>query len=49
MDVGREEDAVVSTVRLEVKPLNLAVVAISALLLAILVGYLFLENFAYRY
>jgi len=49
MNVGREEGVVVSTVRLEVKLLNLAVIAVGSLLLVTLLGYVFLENFAYRY
>ena len=48
LNVGREDGAVVSTLRLEVKLLNLTVMAVSAALLAILVGYVFFENFAYR-
>ncbi|HZY57285.1 MAG TPA: hypothetical protein VFE09_05740 [Rubrobacteraceae bacterium] len=38
-----------STVRLRIKFLNIAVAAISSLLLFMLVGYAFLENFTYRY
>jgi len=49
LNVGREEDAIVSTVRLEVKLLNLAMIAVGSLLLVTLLGYVFLENFAYRY
>ena len=49
LNVGREEGAVVSTVRLEVKLLNLAMIAVGSLLLVTLLGYVFLENFAYRY
>ena len=49
LNVGREEGAVVSTVRLEVKLLNLAVIAVGSLLVVTLLGYVFLENFAYRY
>jgi len=49
LNVGREEGAVVSTVRLEVKLLNLAVIAVGSLLGVTLLGYVFLENFAYRY
>ena len=49
LNVGREEDAIVSTVRLEVNLLNLAMIAVGSLLLVTLLGYVFLENFAYRY
>ncbi len=45
---GRENGAVVCTIRLETKVLNITVVAVSALLLVTLLGYVFLENFAYR-
>lgn len=48
LNVGREEGAVVGTMRLEVKLLNLAVIAVGSLLLATLLGYAFLENFAPR-
>lgn len=46
LDVGREDGAMVGTVRLEAKPFNVSVVVVSLLLLATLVGYAFLENFA---
>lgn len=49
LSVGREDGAVVSTVRLEVKYANLAVILVSCALLVTLVGYAFLENFTYRY
>ncbi len=49
LNVGREEGAVVSTVRLEVKLLNLAMIVVGSLLMVTLLGYVFLENFAYRY
>jgi len=49
LNVGREEGAVVSTVRVEVKLLNLAMIAVGFLLMVTLLGYVFLENFAYRY
>ncbi len=48
LNVGREDGAIVSTVRLETKFWNIAVVAVSLLLLATLVGYIFVENFVYR-
>jgi hypothetical protein len=38
----------VSTVRFEVKLANIAVAAVSVLLLVTLVGYFFAENFVYR-
>ncbi len=49
LSVGREGGAVVSTVRLEVKYANIAVVLVSLALLATLVGYAFLENFTHRH
>ena len=48
LNVAREDGAFVSTVRLEIKLANIAVVVVSALLLGTLVGYFFLENFTYR-
>jgi hypothetical protein len=48
LNVAREDGAFVSTMRLEIKLANIAVVVVSALLLGTLVGYFFLENFAYR-
>jgi len=48
LGVGREGSAVVGTVRLETKWVNVAVIAVSFLLLTTLVGYVFLENFAHR-
>ena len=49
LSVGREDGVVVSTVRLEVKYANIAVILVSLALLVTLVGYAFLENFTYRY
>lgn len=49
LSVGREDGVVVSTLRLEVKYANIAVILVSLALLATLVGYAFLENFTYRY
>ncbi len=46
--VGREDRAIVGTVRVEVRLWNVAVAAVSLLLLATLVGYFFAENFVYR-
>ena len=48
-NIGREEGAVVCTVRLRIKLLNIAVIIVSCALLVTLVGYAFLENFAYRH
>lgn len=47
--VGREDHAIVGTARLEMKLANIAVSIASLLLLGTLVGYVFFENFAYRY
>jgi hypothetical protein len=48
LNVAREDGTFVSTVRFEVKLANIAVAAVSLLLLVTLVGYFFAENFAYR-
>ena len=48
LNVGREDGAIVGTVRLEARFWNIAVVAVSLLLLVTLVGYFFAENFIYR-
>lgn len=48
-NVGRENGTLVSTVRVEAKFWNLAVVLLSLTLLGTLVGYFFLENFTYRH
>jgi hypothetical protein len=48
LNVGREDGTIVDKVRLEVRFLNLAVAAVSLLLLVTLVGYFFTENFVYR-
>ena len=48
LHVGREDRAIVGTVRVEVRLWNVAVAAVSLLLLATLVGYFFAENFVYR-
>ena len=48
LNVGREDGAIVGTVRLEVRFCNLAVAAMSLLLLVTLVGYFFAENLVYR-
>ena len=45
---GREDGMVVGTVRLKVGVWNIAVIAVSALLLVVLVGYVLAENLAYR-
>ncbi|MCA1731788.1 MAG: hypothetical protein LC751_21045, partial [Actinobacteria bacterium] len=47
--IGREDGAVVCTIRLRMKFWNTVVVAASSLLLFALVGYVFLENFAPRF
>lgn len=46
--VGREGGAIVGTMRLERKWANVAVAAVSLLLLGVLVGYVFVESFASR-
>ncbi len=48
LSVGKEDGAIVSTVRLRIKFPNIAVAVVSFLLLFVLVGYAFLENFAPR-
>jgi hypothetical protein len=45
---GREDGELVGTARLRLKPWNMVVAATSCLLLVILLGYVFLENFAAR-
>ncbi len=46
--VGREDGAIVGTMRLEIKPANVVVAVASLILIGTLVGYVFVENFAYR-
>ena len=48
VNVRREEGMLVSTVRIKLGLWNIAVAAVSILLLATLLGYVFLENFTYR-
>ena len=48
VNVRREEGTLVSTVRLKLRLSNIAVAVVSILLLATLLGYVFLENFTYR-
>jgi hypothetical protein len=48
LNVRREEGTLVGTVRLKLSLSNIAVAAVSILLLATLLGYVFLENFTYR-
>lgn len=48
LNVSREDRTIVSVVRVEPKFWNLAVALLSVVLLGTLVGYFFLENFAYR-
>lgn len=49
LGVSRQDGAISGTARLEIKPANIAVAAVSLLLLGTLAGYVFVENFAYRY
>lgn len=49
LNFSREEGTIVSTVRVKLGLWNIVVAAVSVLLLATLVGYVLLENFAYRY
>jgi len=49
LNLGHEEGALVGTVRVEIKVANLAVAALSILVLVVLAGYVFLENFAPRF
>jgi hypothetical protein len=46
--LGRENSSIVGTVRLEARFWNIAVMAVSLLLLVTLLGYFFAENFVYR-
>ena len=48
VSVRREDQTIVSTVRLKLKLSNIAVAALSVLLLTTLLGYAFLENFTHR-
>jgi hypothetical protein len=48
LDVGREDGAIVGTLRFEPRFLNVAVGAASLLLMVTLAGYLFVENIVYR-
>ncbi len=43
LNISREDGALVSTVRLRIKFLHIAVTASSSLLLGMLMGYVFLE------
>jgi hypothetical protein len=49
LNISREDRTIVSTVRLKLRLANIVVAAVSVLLLATLLGYIFLENFTYRY
>ena len=49
LNVRREEGSIVSTIRLRLRLSNIAVAVVSFLLLTTLLGYVFLENFTYRY
>ena len=48
LNVSREDGTFVSTVTLKLRLSNIAVAAMSILLLATLLGYVFLENFTHR-
>ena len=48
LSFSKEDGAIVSTVRLSMKLLNISVAAMSSLLLFTLVGYIFLENLTHR-
>jgi hypothetical protein len=48
LNVSWEDGTIVSTVRIKLGLWNIAVAAVSVLLLVTLVGYTFLENFTYR-
>ena len=48
LSIRREEGTIVSTVRLKLRLSNIAVAIISLLMLATLLGYVFLENFTHR-
>jgi hypothetical protein len=49
LNISREDGTIVSTVRVRLGLWNIAVAAVSVMLLMTLVGYAFLENFTYRY
>lgn len=46
--VSKEGGAIVSIIRLRIKPFNIAVAIVSSLLLLGLMGYAFLETFTHR-
>ena len=46
LNVDKEDDTIVSTVRLRIKLFNIAVIGVSSLLMVILVGYGFLIQFS---
>jgi hypothetical protein len=48
LNIGREDGAIVSTIRLQARFWNIAVTAVSLLLLVTLLSYFFAENFVYR-
>ena len=48
LNISWEDGTIVSTVRIKLGLWNIAVAAVSVLLLVTLVGYAFLENFTYR-
>jgi len=49
LNLGHEDGALVGTVRVELKAANLTVAAVTILVLVVLAGYVFLENFAPRF
>jgi hypothetical protein len=48
LGVSREDGAILSTIRIEMKLVNIAVVVLSSMLLVTLLGYVVLENFTHR-
>ncbi len=48
LNVGREDGVILSTIRIEMKLVNVAVVVISLMLMSTLLGYAVLENFTIR-
>jgi asparagine N-glycosylation enzyme membrane subunit Stt3 len=49
LNLSKEDGTIVSTMRVRLGLWDIAVAAVSVLLLVTLVGYVFLENFAHRY
>lgn len=48
LNVGREDGMILGTIRIEIKPVNIAVVVVSSMLMSTLLGYAVLENFTIR-